>query len=60
MTPERPVRRQNRLSAYDYSQNGAYFIIICTKERKCILSHIPAGWENDCFFAEESHGTEIY
>ena len=35
-----PERKPNRLPEYDYSQNGAYFITICTKERRKILSHI--------------------
>ena len=35
-----PNRKPNRLSDYDYSRNGAYFITICTKDSKCILSHI--------------------
>ena len=35
---EQPKRKKNRLGSYDYSQNGAYFITICTEERKCILS----------------------
>ena len=35
-----PKRKQNRLSQYDYSDNGAYFITFCTKDMKCILSHI--------------------
>lgn len=29
-----PIRKQNRLKNYDYSANGAYFITICTKNRK--------------------------
>ena len=33
-------RKPNRLKNYDYSQNGAYFITICTKDRKPILSVI--------------------
>lgn len=37
---EQPVRKKNRLQNYDYSQNGAYFITICTDKRKCILSEI--------------------
>ena len=37
---EYPTRKKNRLSNYDYSQNGAYFITICTENRKCILSTI--------------------
>lgn len=37
---EYPVRKPNRLPEYDYSQNGAYFITICTQGRKEILSKI--------------------
>ena len=33
-------RKQNRLADYEYSQPGAYFVTVCTKERKCILSTI--------------------
>ena len=33
-------RKKLRLLGYDYSKNGAYFITICTKDRRCILSHI--------------------
>ena len=35
-----PVRKHNRLSGYDYSQQGAYFITICTQNRAEILGHI--------------------
>ena len=35
-----PQRKQIRLKEYDYSQEGYYFITICTKNRKCILSEI--------------------
>ena len=38
-----PKRKPNRLSNYDYSQNGAYFITICSKERELIFSHITVG-----------------
>lgn len=38
-----PVRKPNRLKQYDYSQNGAYFITICTEDRKCILSKVVGG-----------------
>ena len=40
MEMEYPIRKKNRLSNYDYSQNGAYFITICTENRKCLLSTI--------------------
>lgn len=35
-----PQRKRNRLESYDYSQNGAYFITICTDDRKCLFSSI--------------------
>ena len=35
-----PKRKQNRLADYDYGQNGAYFVTICTQERKRLLSDI--------------------
>jgi len=35
-----PTRKSNRLNNYDYSENGAYFITVCTKDMKCILSQI--------------------
>jgi len=40
---ELPQRKPNRLSDYDYSENGAYFITICTQDRKPILGHIVGG-----------------
>ena len=33
-------RKPNRLSDFDYNQNGAYFVTICTQNRKKILSDI--------------------
>ena len=38
-----PERKANRLADYDYSQPGAYFITICTENRKCILSTVVGG-----------------
>ncbi len=35
-----PQRRSPRLPEYDYSSPGAYFITICTQDRRCILSEI--------------------
>ena len=35
-----PQRKQIRLKEYNYSQEGYYFITICTQNRKCILSKI--------------------
>ena len=35
-----PIRKPTRLKDYDYSSAGAYFITICTHNRKNILSKI--------------------
>lgn len=37
---ELKCRKANRLKDFDYSTNGAYFVTICTKDRKCTLSKI--------------------
>ena len=34
------TRKPNRLKEFDYSSNGAYFVTICTKDKKCVLSKI--------------------
>ena len=33
-------RKQIRLKNYDYSVNGAYFVTICTYEKKCIFGYV--------------------
>ena len=33
-------RRLNRLKDYDYSQPGAYFVTVCTKNRSCLFGEI--------------------
>ena len=38
-----PKRKPIRLPEYDYASPGAYFVTICTKDRKCILSNITVG-----------------
>ena len=40
---DEPKRKRMRLPGYDYSRPGAYFVTVCTRERKCILSHIAVG-----------------
>ena len=37
---EFPTRKRLRLKDFDYNTPGAYFITICTYNRKCLLSHI--------------------
>lgn len=33
-------RRSIRLKKYDYSQKGAYFVTICTNQKKCVLGGV--------------------
>ena len=35
-----PKRKPNRLKKFDYSQNGAYFVTVCTQNKQCILGKI--------------------
>ena len=44
---ELPQRKPNRIPNYDYSTPGAYFITICTKDKKCILGNIVGGGDLD-------------
>lgn len=53
MENELPKRKYNRLKDFDYSTNGAYFITICTKDKRCILSSIAVG-------QHKSYTTKIY
>jgi REP element-mobilizing transposase RayT len=39
--PDVHHRRSLRLPTYDYRENGAYFVTICTHERQCILDNDP-------------------
>ena len=41
--PEIHHRRSIRLKDYDYTQEGAYFITICTKDKQCIFGDIKQG-----------------
>ena len=40
---ELPKRKRIRLENYDYSTPGAYFITLCIKNRKAVLSYITVG-----------------
>lgn len=37
---EKPIRKQNRLEGYDYSQNNAYFITICSKKKQNLFWNV--------------------
>jgi len=53
---ELPQRKQNRLCDYDYSQNGAYFVTICTIDRKKVLSEIVG---DDAHIVPKSYGCVV-
>jgi len=38
-----PKRKLNRLHNYDYTQTGAYFVTICTKDMKWLFGNIDDG-----------------
>ena len=40
---ELPYRRSVRLQSYDYSHTGAYFVTICTEEKRCRFGAIVNG-----------------
>ncbi len=48
-----PKRKHPRLECYDYSSEGAYYVTICTQNRRCMLSRIvgqglaPAACDTD-------------
>ena len=42
---EQPQRKPNRIPEYDYSQNGAYFVTLCTQDRcKCLSTIVGDGF----------------
>ena len=41
-----PKRKPNRLKSWNYDNDGAYFITICVKDRKQILSKICVGGDD--------------
>ena len=47
MNMEKPQRKSHRIENFDCSQTGAYFITLCTQDRKRILSKIRVGTPGD-------------
>ncbi len=41
--PDVHHRKSIRLRDYDYSQSGAYFVTICTKNKECLLGDVVDG-----------------
>ncbi len=50
---ELPKRKQQRLEEFDYSQNGTYFVTICTRDRTCIF------WNNRDYGQYDVVGADI-
>ncbi len=48
-----PKRKSIRLKDYDYSQNGAYFVTICTHNRECLFGEIVGA--NLCVRPNDPH-----
>ncbi len=48
-----PKRKSMRLKGYDYSQNGAYFVTICTHNRECLFGEIVGA--NLCVRPNDPH-----
>ncbi len=42
-----PERKRNRLKGFSYSQNGIYFLTVCTKDKRCILGRIVGDGDLD-------------
>ncbi len=56
-----PKRKPNRLTEYDYSKPGAYFLTLCVENRKCILSEIAEeSVEKTDFTSVHTQSTSIY
>lgn len=43
MSKDYPVRKHPRLKNYDYGQNGCYFVTVCVKGKKHLLSSVNVG-----------------
>ena len=43
-----PSRKNYRLKNFDYNTNGTYFVTVCVKDRKRILSEIVGAGVPDC------------
>ena len=50
---EQPIRKQNRLKAWSYSNGGVYFLTICTQGRAKILSRILPDPRGDYSYGDE-------
>lgn len=56
MTNKLEERKLIRLKEYDYSNEGMYFITICTKNRECILGKISGSVKTDPYIQLNKNG----
>ena len=42
LKPHQDPRKSTRLQAYDYAQNGAYFVTLCAQNRLCLFGDIES------------------
>ena len=49
-----PMRKPNRLADYDYSQNGAYFVTICTQYKRCVFGTVQDGPDEPAMHMNET------
>ena len=50
--PNTHHRRSIRLKGYNYSQSGAYFFTLCTRDRECLFGEIVDGQMRTSLFGE--------
>lgn len=53
------TRKNPRLSGYDYSRDGIYFVTICTADRQSLLGTIRPAVGGDAHIAPPSPGTSV-
>ena len=56
---ELPKRKPNRLAEYDYSTPGAYFLTLCTEDKRCILGRVVGGGALDAPYVRLTKAGEI-
>ena len=56
---ELPKRKPNRLAEYDYSTPGAYFLTLCTEDKRCILGRVVGGGALDAPYVQLTKAGEI-
>jgi REP element-mobilizing transposase RayT len=58
--PERHHRRSIRLKGYDYAQAGAYFVTVCTHERRLLFDELAIRQlAEDCWLAIPDHAPGV-